>query len=217
LVRLWGLATGGSKGQAELARLIDWEGRAVRFTLPSFPAEVPNEVRHSMWQDNADQGESRPRQPGYFCCTFESLPSSNTLLALAWGFLQVNLNNELRAATPGAMDWSRKRCRPVVQVRPSSLLGALWLQLALAVDRGPHGKVGRCEFCGRRLLLAPGTSRVDRITCSDSCRVRLHKRRRQIAQQMHADGKTPREIARETGVAIDSVKGWLKRDKGKGK
>jgi hypothetical protein len=143
------------------------------------------------------------------------LRNSDDLGRPAYWFIQSVLDDLLWQTTRGGMGWDQRRRQPEFRIRPTSLLGAICLQMALAIDRGPGCKTGRCAFCSRRFLLAPGTSRADRATCSDSCRVRLHKRRRQAARELNAAGKSVKEIAKELNSDTKAVRGWLKGDKEK--
>jgi hypothetical protein len=126
----------------------------------------------------------------------------------------VCLDAELRSLTRCAMTWDARRRQPALSVQPNSLLGCLYLQLAQTVDRGAACRTGRCLYCQRRFLLAPGVGRADRSTCSDSCRVSLHKQRGRRAAELRAAGKGLRQIAEELGVETGMVKRWLHKKGG---
>jgi hypothetical protein len=102
-------------------------------------------------------------------------------------------------------NWKRNTAHLAVQ--PHSLLGAIWLQFANAIQ---HHKFPRtCPECGRAFEVAPGTNRSDRVTCSDSCRSKALRVRRERARQMYVDGKTIKAIAGELGSEAKTVKGWI--------
>lgn len=63
----------------------------------------------------------------------------------------------------------------VLRLMPDSLIGALWLQFAFAVDGNLDYK--RCEECQTWLEIAPGAGRPDRSYCSDACRMRAYRKR----------------------------------------
>lgn len=69
---------------------------------------------------------------------------------------------------------------PVLRLVPDSLIGALWLQFAIAVDGNIDYR--RCEECKMWLEIAPGTGRPDRQFCSDACRMRAYRKRKAGAQ-----------------------------------
>jgi hypothetical protein len=60
---------------------------------------------------------------------------------------------------------------------PESLLGALWLQFAQAVDKSHAYK--QCEACSKWFDVSKKVgARVDKKTCNDTCKKRLYRRRR---------------------------------------
>jgi hypothetical protein len=73
------------------------------------------------------------------------------------------------------MLWRRDRAELVNVARPKNLLGALWLQFALTIERGSDFR--RCAECGTWFELAPGLGRSDKQFCSVRCRVRSHRKR----------------------------------------
>jgi hypothetical protein len=92
------------------------------------------------------------------------------------------------------------------------LLDAIYLQFAYAIDGNKRQR--QCQVCRRWFELSPGINRADRLTCSDSCRVRQTQERRTRARQLRAEGKTAKQIAREIGSKVDKVKEWLANQKG---
>jgi predicted nucleic acid-binding Zn ribbon protein len=91
--------------------------------------------------------------------------------------------------------------------QPTSLLAAISLQLALAIQNATPFR--RCEVCGRPFELAPGKNRSDRQTCSQTCRNRLHLNRQARARELHAAGKTLKQIAKQLGSDESTIEGWL--------
>jgi hypothetical protein len=103
--------------------------------------------------------------------------------------------------------WDYTSNRIVLADTPLSLLGAIYLQFILAVNRDTPSR--RCESCGRWFEVAPDKSRADRTTCSGTCRTRLHRARRKKARLMRASGSTPRQIATRLETDIEIVKRWI--------
>jgi hypothetical protein len=103
--------------------------------------------------------------------------------------------------------------KPQLVFSPSNLLGAMVYQLATAL----HGSwpFQECAYCRKFFRLAPGVNRANRRTCSNTCKQYLHNRRVANARQLHAQGRTAQQIARELNVlpqgkrtSADIVKKW---------
>jgi hypothetical protein len=96
-----------------------------------------------------------------------------------------------------------------------SLMAAMAWQFLQAVAGDKHFK--SCRVCGTwyevRAGRGQGARRADRDTCSDACRVRAYRERQTQARQMHAKGKTFRQIAAALGSDVPTVKGWVTGNK----
>ena len=68
---------------------------------------------------------------------------------------------------------------PALVLQPRTLLGALWLQLAVAVSDGRAYR--RCAGCGKWLDISTAVGRVDRRYCDTACRMRAYRARREAA------------------------------------
>ena len=92
-------------------------------------------------------------------------------------------------------------------LRPRNLIGAIWLQFAesISVDK----KYRQCEACGRHMEISPSVNRTDRRYCSDACRNRALRQRQKVAKEMRKVGKGLRDIAKQTGSDVGTVKKWL--------
>jgi hypothetical protein len=95
----------------------------------------------------------------------------------------------------------------VVQFKHANLLGYMFHQLGLALIGGRQFR--RCEGCGKWSLTS-GVNRSNRTTCSDYCRLRLHRQRKK-AREMHRQGCSARKIANEIREEVSKVKKWLFR------
>ena len=111
--------------------------------------------------------------------------------------------------------WDERRGSPARQDVSANLGGFLWLQFAQAVELQKEPR--RCRECGRWFEVARGASRTDRLTCSNTCRTRAYRERQAQAVRLRAEGKTPRQIAKQLSSDEDTVKGWLKASKKKEK
>jgi hypothetical protein len=103
--------------------------------------------------------------------------------------------------------WVALPGRAVLQEIPLSLLGAIYLQFAQAVNQDTPAR--RCEACGRWFEVAPDRSRVDRTTCSGTCRTRLYRDRQERARRLFAQGKKPKQIAKELGSDEVTIRKWI--------
>jgi hypothetical protein len=206
LVTLWGYATAGD--DAALKELVRWDGDTVVFRLP--PSE-PFILDLIGW----DKGEIA-WPPEDYATPDGPLFKRGELQRPAKVFVQEHLSRALKGrSVTYELAWSVRHDRPVLQARPPSLLGALFFQFAKAVTDPEGGfRYSHCQRCGKRMALAPGVNRADRTTCSDSCRALLYRQRQKQARQLHAAGKTAKEIAQELGSNAKTVKGWVSKRKG---
>jgi hypothetical protein len=208
LVTLWDLAR--ARDARHLSRFVRWQGNDIVFT--GLPPEQP---RLLLFPDPPQDvlvfkaGEMGRDQPSEIC--------PGDLVKPAFLFCQEALSEELHGeGRPGlvsvALVWDRSKGHPVPQVIPRHLWGAILLQFANAI--GGDRLHQRCPACGRWFELSPQLNRADRQTCSGSCRTALHRRRRRQAGELRAAGKSPRQIAKELGSDLNTVKKWLSNQKG---
>ncbi len=105
-----------------------------------------------------------------------------------------------------------------LQLVPSCLYAALWLQLARVMTADKRQR--QCPGCDRwfEVQVRPGPNeravRADKQYCRPACRLRAYRKKRDEAIRLHADGKKVKEIAQalETGVGL--VKKWVAKKKG---
>lgn len=67
----------------------------------------------------------------------------------------------------------------------------------------------KCLQCEKPFELTPQVNRSDRVFCSDSCRMKAYYRRKKLALELRANGKTMREIVKTTRSDLATVRGWL--------
>jgi len=65
-------------------------------------------------------------------------------------------------------------------------------------------RVQQYVSCGKRFELLPRVNRADKQTCSQTCRTRVYRQRKQRALALYAEGKTARAIARELEAKLDA-------------
>jgi hypothetical protein len=90
---------------------------------------------------------------------------------------------------------------------PDDLLKAMWLQFALGASEGK--KYRSCAVCGTWYELSPDTARTTRLFCSDSCKSRGYRQKQDRARQLFSEKNTFRQIAKELGSDVATVKRWI--------
>lgn len=97
-----------------------------------------------------------------------------------------------------------------VCLMPTTLLGAMWLQFAAAVDG--LKRFQQCAQCGAPFEVSrdPKTGkRRDARFCSARCRVGHYRERIEQARRLRSTGMTVQRIAHELGTRAVTVRGWL--------
>jgi hypothetical protein len=119
----------------------------------------------------------------------------------------------------GLRKWVSPQFRPdpdkggmSLEIVPQNLVGALWLQFAQAVSRQRRHR--KCGTCGMWFEVSPGVARSNRLYCSEACRSKAYRDRKDRAQQLHAQGRPIKEIAEELNSTVKVVKGWISQRKG---
>jgi hypothetical protein len=115
------------------------------------------------------------------------------------------INDYLKQASP-QLRYDLDRGKRVLQIIPDSLLGAMWLQFAQAIDG--NRKHRACKECGRWFEISTEETglRVNRVFCSDPCKSRDYRRRKQMAQQLKAEGNAIATIAKELDTDIETIR-----------
>jgi hypothetical protein len=96
--------------------------------------------------------------------------------------------------------------------RPQSLAGALWLQFAHSLAAGRRYRI--CNECGEWFEIPLRGARISREYCTNACRSKAYRKRQGRARALAAQGKAPKDIARELGTTASVVRKWLKTGKG---
>jgi hypothetical protein len=196
-IRLWDLVRRGD--QKGLAASFRWEGADA--VVYRYPEGVPDHLGVT-WGEREVVVVSREKHPDVLA----SLTPGDLV-----GPAQFRLHQFVNARLCGPVSLKLVRRpedgRDALDVLPDSLLPALWLQLALAIAGKKEYR--RCSECGRPFELGPGGSRTSRLTCSAACRNRAYRERQERARQLHAAGKTFKQIAKELDSDLKTVKGWV--------
>jgi hypothetical protein len=201
-IDIWEAARNGDVGRLE--RVIHWSpaGSGVeivghpdvpRGQLPEGPARVER-----AWIASAHLGDD---VLGRF------VPGD--LVRPALHYVQSTINRQLEGRASPRLLWDAKRERLGLYIVPDSLIGALWLQFARAVERDSQFR--QCAECGIWFELAPGMARSDKVYCSTACRTKAYRKRQAEAARLHGEGRSLEDIARELESDPDTVRGWIER------
>jgi len=107
--------------------------------------------------------------------TFFANMNRGDVIMPAYRFIQEIINKRLNGCASPRMLWDERRGEMSVRLIPNNLLGAVWLQLALAIER--NSEFRRCAECETWFEVSPGSGRSDKVYCSNACRVKAHRRR----------------------------------------
>ena len=135
------------------------------------------------------------------------VPESEKLFA----FVLHHVRPRIQAHTESTLihDPSLKRAIPLeVVVSPKNLLGAIWLQFALALEENP--KQRKCEICGRWFTVSPRGNRANVAYCSTRCRSAAYRLAKSATELMN-DGMSIDEAATELGKPENLIRRLLER------
>ena len=92
---------------------------------------------------------------------------------------------------------------------PTSLLSAMWLQLAQSV--AGNKEFVKCKFCGRQIEISTAQTgfRTNREFCSDSCKTQESRKRKRQALSLSKKGVSLRVISKRTNTELDTVRRWV--------
>jgi hypothetical protein len=214
-VRIWDLY------QAEdidaLGELFRWTGDRVDYVFSSPLLDSLGGDHRGRTEEKAAQlrAENKQYLQGYdILGTERGLNPSlrvrqGDLLRPAIVFVLGQVNQYLPRHNGPLLKWNPTQHKIAYQDTPFNLFGAVWLQFAQAIHSGKKGR--RCQRCGLWFEVSSGSSRTDKLFCSNSCRTRNYQERRERALRLHAVGKTAQQIAKELGSETKTVRGWLRR------
>jgi len=98
------------------------------------------------------------------------------LIKPALFYIQKEINERLNDETRLRLLWDPDEAQLTNCAVPSSLLGAIWLQFALSVERGSSFR--RCQECSKWFEVSPKAGRSDKLFCSTVCRVKAFRKRK---------------------------------------
>jgi hypothetical protein len=212
-IRLWDLIAVGDTDA--LRRVIRWEGPLVHYYPPPDMCralggppweEIPAKERRYL--KGYDILGSAPGGP-----EFHKGIRAGNVVRPATLFVHQLVNGEFGRLVGPLLVWDPKRNRTVRLDLPYSLLGAIYVQFAQEMQTRRTARL--CPICGRYFDLARDAARTgrlrrsDRETCSDACRSKAYRDRKQLARALHSQGRRPKAIAKELGTTVAVVQTWL--------
>jgi hypothetical protein len=96
---------------------------------------------------------------------------------------------------------------PMLEIRATTLLAALWIQFAQAVIRPASHR--RCKTCGNWFTVSDDGRKADQAFCQDACKSKDYRQRKATAQQMANEGKPVTRIAEALQTDVATVKKWI--------
>jgi hypothetical protein len=177
LVQLWDLLR--ARDHRRLKDHVRWEGDSVIYdNHPELPAG--SSVGHHGPQKVVVIASRETRQDWFEYFT------PGDVITPAQFHLMAGINAWLQGLADPRLRWDEKQGRPVSKIVPSSLLGALWLQLHQAV--AGQKEYRQCAVCQGWFEISPKVSRASRRYCSDACRSQAYRDRKKVGQQGHEEG-----------------------------
>ena len=202
LVRLWQAATDGDLGV--LSEYIKWKSDPTTKAVTSVSYEEPTSGLGIMKPTRSfsliASELHRPELFGDF--------TRGDYVGPALHALQAGINKILQKhpVNPRLL-WDPNHRRMSLYLAPTSLLGAIWLQLAQAIQGNKQYR--QCEQCLRWFEVGAQV-REDAKFCKQSCRSKAYRERRKEARQLHESGLSFKEIAKRFDTKVTTVKGWIK-------
>jgi hypothetical protein len=121
------------------------------------------------------------------------------------------INHHLRGKATPRLVYDPKLGRRVIQIVPDNLLAAMWLQFAQAIAGNKEHRA--CKECGRWFEISSEEDgrTARRAFCSDPCKSRDYRRRKDRARQLKEEGKAVKDIASELGTDVQTIKKWVSK------
>jgi hypothetical protein len=138
-------------------------------------------------------------------------PKANGRMAGAWSILTNAVNNYLgvNPTLEVLMVQSSADRKPGIVLQAAGLLTVMWLQFARAIEG--NKKPRACKDCGKWFeVSAEDDGRTARrLFCTEACKTRDYRRRKDRAQQLKAEGMSVKAIAKDIDTDLDTIKKWI--------
>jgi putative ATPase subunit gpP of terminase len=143
--------------------------------------------------------------------TFTSHWTPGDLVKPAQLYLQRVVTRHLAERVSTSLAFSSNHRHQRLVYGPTSLLGALWLQVALAI--ASDATMGSCKECGRpfEISRSPMGLRVDAEFCTNACKSRQYRKRKRRAKRLFREGYGIVEIASLIDTSPATVRRWVEK------
>jgi hypothetical protein len=203
-VEIWDLAR--TNDTAGLQRFLRWKQAGVgEYWIYDSHPDLPS--------IDEDWRKAIPPAPGRFQVMVKpvlDLVRSDDVVTAALLLVQQWLNEHLEGRVSPRVAYHLDLNKPVLRLVPKDLLGAVWLQLAQAIDADKEYRA--CKECGKWFEISlEGDGRTKRRQfCSEPCKSKDYRQRRDRARELYDEGSDARKIANELKTALGTVKKWLR-------
>jgi hypothetical protein len=146
---------------------------------------------------------------------FGDLFKPGDILTPAAFLVQRWINDHLEGRVSPRLVFNTDLGKRVVQIVPKNLLAGMWLQFARAVEDNTQFR--SCRECCR--WFAQSHKQADRRTvrrefCSDPCKSKNYRRRKEATLRLKAEGKSVNVIASTLETDVETIKKWVGRRRG---
>jgi hypothetical protein len=128
---------------------------------------------------------------------------------LSLNYVQATVNARMERYVAIQLERDSSVAEPKVFISPKNLLGAMWLQFALAVEGRKEFRT--CAQCHEPFEVSLDTTgrRTDARFCRGLCRVKHYRERIATARRLYQQGVSHREIAKKLDTDVKTVKVWV--------
>jgi hypothetical protein len=220
-VAIWDMVD--RRDAAGVARFVRWEEA-------EYAEDGRTETKAAGWfydshpdlpSPQVDLRKGAPTHPGRFIQMITpvlDLFKPGDVLAPASFLVQRWINEHLKGKAAPCLVYHLDLGKRALQIIPNNLLSAMWLQFAqaIAANKG-YADYRACRECGKWFELSHKQAdhrTVRRQFCSDPCKSRDYRRRKERAQQLKAEGKPLKDIAKELDTDAETIKKWVGKRKG---
>jgi hypothetical protein len=204
-IMLWDRAQAGDR--AELSRFIDLKPEAggIAFRYRSHP-QLSETDEQALASEN-EQISSLEFLPSELPKAWQELLKPEDVVTAARLLVRRMIEENLKEGMSARIALLTESPGMAFGFVPADLLKAMWLQFALGTSEGK--KYRCCAVCGTWYELSPDTARTNRLFCSDGCKSRGYRQKQERARQLFSEKNTIRQIAKELGSDVATVKGWI--------
>jgi len=187
LVHLWDAAT--KRDHATLKKFVTWEANG-----------------DGVWYEGI-LGQTVVARTGHKEEFFNNLKTGELTRPIL-EFVRTKVTERLdRSGISNRLLWDPSYRRQSLHVVPESLVAALWLQFAKAIEGDKEYR--QCEQCNRWFEVA-AEKREDAKFCQNACRSKAYRERQKTARKLRSEGVPVREIARRLESDTKTITRWIK-------